>query len=83
MKYAHGLSINTNTIDKILEIAYSKNYIEKNNYDLVINKCDEFKFNEIENSFEFYISRSNICVKLEKKKFAECYVEVLKFLNKK
>ena len=43
MKYAHGLSINTNTIDKILEIAYSKNYIEKNNYDLVINKCDEFK----------------------------------------
>ena len=42
-----------------------------------------FKFNEIENSFEFYISRSNICVKLEKKKFAECYVEVLKFLNKK
>lgn len=83
MEYAHGLSINTNTIDKILEIAYSKDYIEKNDYDLVINKCNEFNFNEIENSFEFSILGSNICVKLEKKKFAECYVEVLKLLNKK
>ena len=47
MEYVNGLSINTNTIDKILEIAYSKDYIEKNDYELVINKCDEFKFNEI------------------------------------
>jgi signal transduction histidine kinase len=28
MEYANGLSIDTNTIDKILEIAYSKDYIE-------------------------------------------------------
>jgi hypothetical protein len=83
MKYAHGLSINTNTIDKILEIAYSKNYIEKNDYDLVINKCNEFKFNEIGNSFEFSILGSNICVKLEKNKFTQCYTEVLELLNKK
>ena len=83
MEYAHGLSINTNTINKILEVAYSKNYLEKKDYDLVINKCNEFKFNEIGNSFEFCILGSNICVKLEKKKFAECYVEVLEFLNKK
>jgi hypothetical protein len=79
MEYANGLYINTDTINKILEIAYSKNYIEKNDYDLIINKCDKFKYNKIEKSFEFYNLISNICVKLEKKKFAECYTEVLIF----
>lgn len=83
MEYANGLSIDTNTIDKILEIAYSKDYIEKKDCDLVINKCNEFKFNEIGDSFEFCILGSNICVNLEKKKFAECYAEVLELLNKK
>jgi hypothetical protein len=77
MNFAHGLSINIDAINKILEIAYLKNYLEKKDYDLLINKCNELKFNEIEDSFEFSILKSNICVKLEKNMFIECYTEFL------
>jgi hypothetical protein len=77
MNFAHGLSINIDAINKILEIAYLKNYLEKKDYDLLINKCNELKFNEIEDSFEFSILELNICVKLEKNMFIECYTEFL------
>ncbi len=77
MTFAHGLSINIDAINKILEIAYLKNYIEKKDYDLLINKCNELKFNEIKDSFEFFILESNICIKLEKNIFIECYTQFL------
>jgi hypothetical protein len=77
MNFAHGLSINIDAINKILEIVYSKNYLVKKDYDLLINKCNKFKFNEIEDSFEFSILESNICIKLEKNKFIECYIQFL------
>lgn len=78
MEYANGLNINIIAINKILEIAYSKNYLLKKDYDSVINKCNKFKFNEIEDLFEFSILESNICIKLDKNKFIECYTEFLK-----
>lgn len=78
MEYVHGLDINIKTINKVLEIAHSKNYLDKNDYDLILNKCNNLKFNKIEDSFEFSILESNIYIKLEKNKFIECYTEFLK-----
>lgn len=77
MNFAHGLSINIDAINKVLEIAHSKNYLDKNDYDLIINKCNNLKFNKIEDSFEFSILELNICIKLEKNKFIECYTQFL------
>ena len=78
MKYVHGLYINITTINKILEIAHSRNYLEKNDYNLIMNRCDKFEFNEIEDSFEFSILESDICIKLERNEFIKCYTEFLK-----
>lgn len=77
MIFAHGLSIDIDVINRVLEIAYLKNYLEKKDCDLLINKCNEVKFNEIEDSFEFSILELNICIKLEKNIFIECYTEFL------
>lgn len=72
MEYAHGLNINVNAINKILDIAYSKDYLV-GNYERLIDRCDNLRFNEKDNFFEFYFSHLNICIKLEKNKFIECY----------
>lgn len=50
MIFAHGLSIDIDVINRVLEI---------------------------EDSFEFSILELNICIKLEKNIFIECYTEFL------
>lgn len=47
MEFIKGISINIDTMNMVLKIAYLKNYLDKN-YDPFKQKCDSYKFNSEE-----------------------------------
>ena len=70
MKFAHGLELNLKSVNKILKIAQDKGYITSTE---AVFKCDEFKFDEPSQLFEFHVLNPKHYVTLEMHKFVECY----------
>lgn len=75
MQYAHGLDLNLETVNEILKIAQEKEYIKSH---VLKFKCDNFRFDEENQKFEFYVLNLNHRVILDMYKFIECYTEFLK-----
>jgi hypothetical protein len=73
MQFAHGLKLDINSVNEILEIAQKKKYLS---HKFTI-KCDSFRFIFEEKKFLFYLSKPNISIELEMEKFIECYGQFL------
>ena len=72
MEFIKGISIEIDTMNMVLKIAYLKNYLDKN-YNPFQQECDYFKFNNQEQMFEIHISNTDKYIYFEMNKFMECY----------
>ncbi|CAM3444839.1 hypothetical protein [Arcobacter aquimarinus] len=72
MEFLKGIKIEIEEINHVLEIAYLKNYLEKD-INPFLNKCIDFKYDVNEKIFVFHILNSNKKINLGMDEFVECY----------
>jgi hypothetical protein len=75
MEFVHGLNLDINSVNKILQIAKNKGYLINEES---ITTCNSFKFDEINQVFEFYLKTKTNIISLDRDKFIECYTRFLK-----
>lgn len=75
MEFVHGLNLDIDSVNRILQIAQDKGYIS-NEKDLTT--CYKFRFNEINQIFEFHLKTEINIINLDMDKFVECYTLFLK-----
>ena len=75
MESVHGLNLDIASVNTIIQIAQNKGYFpnEKN-----ITDCYKFRFNEINQIFEFHLKTEINIINLDMDKFVECYTIFLK-----
>ena len=75
MAFVYGLNLDIDSVNRILEIAQDKGYFpnEKN-----ITACYKFRFDAINQIFEFHLKNEINIINLDMDKFIECYTIFLK-----